>query len=121
MAFNPQQTKRIQIGVSLTVLALVAVLAVMVVSGAFSPSASAPHDDDRSVSTQTDGKPLDQSGTDEHDMTHVDATYRAAEQQLLAAYENDRANPEALLNVANGYFDWGVAAMGVARAGEDEQ
>ena len=52
-------------------------------------------------------------------METVDAQYGTAAQALLAQYEQDPTNPTTLLNVANGYFDWGVAAMNHAASDED--
>ena len=54
-------------------------------------------------------------------MEDADATYGTAAKQLEAKYEVDKSNPSALLNLANGYFDWGAAAMSYAHTDDDNQ
>lgn len=48
-------------------------------------------------------------------MDQVDQTYGTAAKQLLAQYQADSSNPSALLNLANGYYDWGAAALQFAK------
>lgn len=147
MAFNQQQAKRTQAVVVIAVLVLVIVLAVVVLSGGTGPAAPAPAAPEGSASvgqqatagdaasqnggagTQANGGAdasapadahTDASGMELKSMADVDATYGAAEQSLQHAYDKDPANPVALLNLANGYFDWGSAAMHYAASAEDE-
>lgn len=140
MAFNQQQAKRAQAVVVIAVLVLVIVLAAVVLTGGMgpavphaAPSGSAPAgqaapegaganasgDADASAQAGADAH-TDASGMQLDSMADVDATYGAAEQNLQHAYDKDPANPVALLNLANGYFDWGSAAMHYAVSAEDE-
>lgn len=121
MAFDGQQTRRARVAVAVAALAIAAAVGVAAVSGVFSGS-GAPSDGDAgsAKAASSGGADAAQGATsDEHDMSHVDLTYRTTLDQLEGQYEADPSNPSALLNLANGYFDWGVAAMGVAADDED--
>lgn len=124
MAFNVEQTKRTRVVVVILLLVAVIALAVVVFSGAFSPKGSAG---DRSTSQQSDqasgqATPDGQTTSDDgHTMDDVDATYGTAAKQLKAKYEANPADPSTLLNLANGYFDWGTAALSHAKGDEDQQ
>lgn len=139
MAFNQQQAKRAQAAVVIAVLVLVIALAVVVLSGGLGPAVPAAAPAGSSATDQADASAgqadaaagsassaanadahTDASGMELASMADVDATYGAAEQNLQHAYDKDPANPVALLNLANGYFDWGSAAMHYAMSAEDE-
>lgn len=130
MAFNAQQVKRMRVAVLIAVGAIVVVIAVVVFSGAFAGSgtaggAGASDTDTTQPATDTayDGAATsgdDATTSDEHDMSHVDATYSATVEQLQAQFDADPSNPSALLQLANGYFDWGVAALDVVVGDEDQ-
>ena len=137
MAFNTQQTKRAQVVVVVTVMVLVVILAAVVLSGAFMPKASsAPAADAGSVQqdqqssaadstatagTEVSGTTTDANGNTLSTMDEVNATYGTAERNLQATYDADSSNPVALLNLANGYFDWGDAAQSVAKTDDERQ
>lgn len=122
MAFNREQAKRAQAGVVIAALVLAVLLLVFVLSGALAPRAA----------TETAGSSAPPSGAPVPSATgtaaapagggspaDVDASFSAAEEQLRAQYEADPSNPAALLNLANGYFDWGASAMGAATTDEE--
>lgn len=147
MAFNTQQTKRTQVIVVVTAMVLVVILAVVVLSGAFTPKAStAPAanagsaqqtastqtqtqqsqqsstaDSGSGASTEASGTVTDANGNTLSTMDDVNATYGTAERNLQATYDADSSNPVALLNLANGYFDWGDAAQSVAKTDDERQ
>ena len=103
MAFNTQQASRARAAVLIAALVIVAGLAAFVVMGGLAPATSG---DAAAGATGTSSS----AGAAEAVET-VDAQYGTAAQALLAQYEQDPTNPTTLLNVANGYFDWGVAAL----------
>ena len=148
MAFNTQQTKRTQVVVVVTAMVLVVILAVVVLSGAFTPKAasapttdagssqqtataaqaqeqqeqqSAATDSESSASDETSATVTDANGNTLSTMDDVNATYGTAERNLQATYDADSNNPVALLNLANGYFDWGDAAQSVAKTDDERQ
>ena len=143
MAFNTQQTKRTQVVVVVTAMVLVVILAVVVLSGMFTPkatSSSAPATDagssqqsatntttgaasasDEGASSETSSTVTDANGNTLSTMDDVNATYGTAERNLQATYDADSSNPVALLNLANGYFDWGDAAQSVAKTDDERQ
>ena len=104
MAFSNQQLGRVRAAVVLAALVCVAaVAAFLVLSGGSAPVTGSSESD---ASTQTaQGAQADQADAVES----IDAQYGTAAQSLRAQYEADPSNPSALLNLANGYFDWGVA------------
>lgn len=53
-------------------------------------------------------------------MESVNAQYGQAQKTLQAQYDADPSNPDALLKLANGYFDWGVQAMNAAKTDDDK-
>lgn len=120
MAFSAQQTKRMQVVIVAAIAIVVAVIAFVVLSGAFAPRSVNDADADAAqASTSADATV---SGTsDEHDMSHVDANYTSTIEQLQAQYDADPTNPSTLLQLANGYFDWGAAAQQVAATDEDSR
>ena len=122
MAFSAQQTKRMQAAIVIVAGIVVAALAVAVFSGTLAPGAPASTVSDGASSGQTQA-PASTGGetsSEAHDMTHVDANYEATVGQLQAQYDADPSNPSALLQLANGYFDWGAAALQVAATDEDD-
>ena len=116
MAFSDQQAGRARAIVLIVALIVVAALAVAVVSGVFSPAAQSGDQSGQEQATSADGS---ETSTDGSAMESIDAQYGAAAQQLASQYEADPTNPSTLLNLANGYFDWGVAAMNHAASDED--
>lgn len=104
MAFSNDQLRRVKgtvLVLGLTVVAIVALVGVLL-SGVLTPPAeSAAPEDTPAVS---DGGSI-------ASMEDVDALYGAATERLEAQYDADASNPSALLDLANGYFDWGAAAM----------
>lgn len=103
MAFNTQQASRARAAVLIAALVIVAGLAAFVVMGGLAPATSGDAAADSASTTS--------SADAAEAMETVDAQYGTAAQALLAQYEQDPTNPTTLLNVANGYFDWGVAAL----------
>lgn len=103
MAFNTQQASRARAAVLIAALVIVAGLAAFVVMGGLAPATSGDVAADAAGTTS--------SADAAEAMETVDAQYGTAAQALLAQYEQDPTNPTTLLNVANGYFDWGVAAL----------
>lgn len=116
MAFSDQQVGRARAIVLIVALIVVAALAVAVVSGVFSPAAQSGDQSGQEQATSADGS---ETSTDGSAMESIDAQYGTAAQQLASQYEADPTNPSTLLNLANGYFDWGVAAMNHAASDED--
>ncbi len=109
MAFSAQQTRRAGAILLVVVLVLVVAVGALVISGFGSSSgtSSASSDQGSSSSTTTDA------------METVDEQYGSAVETLLAQYEADPSNPSTLLSLANGYFDWGVAALSHASDDDD--
>lgn len=124
MAFDAKQTRRAQVIVLAAAAVIVVAIAAVVFSGALTPGAANGTAD--STSQAADGtadgssQAAGQAVSSEHDMTHVDANYASVVEQLQAQYDSDPSNPSALLQLANGYFDWGVAARGVGATDEDD-
>lgn len=116
MAFSDQQAGRARAIVLIVALIVVAALAVAVVSGVFSPAAQSGDQSGQEQATSADGS---ETSTDGSAMESIDAQYGTAAQQLASQYEADPTNPSTLLNLANGYFDWGVAAINHAASDED--
>lgn len=147
MAFDTKQTKKAQAAIVIAALAVAVILLVVVLSGGLAPksassgaagSATAATTTTGSASgavTTTDSGSSSTSSTDTSgtaatstssssqlsSVDEVNATYGKAEQQLQAQYDADQTNPSALLNLANGYFDWGTAVMNVAKTDADNQ
>ena len=123
MAFNAEQTKRARAVIVILLLVAVIALAVVVLSGALTPAGSQGRQASQQ-SEQMDGNASSSSqaaSDDAHTMDDVDATYGTSAKQLKAKYEANPADPSTLLNLANGYFDWGTAAMSHAQGDEDQQ
>lgn len=116
MAFSDQQAGRARAIVLIVALIVVAALAVAVVSGVFSPATQSGDQSGQEQAASADGS---ETSTDGSAMESIDAQYGTAAQQLASQYEADPTNPSTLLNLANGYFDWGVAAMNHAASDED--
>lgn len=106
MAFNTRQASRARAVVLVIALAIVAALAIFVVAGGFAGAPAGSGDVSAVSAGASDG-----ATSDDDTMESVDAQYGTAAQALLAQLEADPTNPTTLLNVANGYFDWGVAAL----------
>lgn len=117
MAFDAQQTRRMQAIVLAVVALIVAAVAIVVLSGALTPGTAA----DTTAEVQQAATTGEADASDEHDMGHVDASYQSVVEQLQAQYDADPGNPSALLQLANGYFDWGVAAMDVVEDEDDDR
>lgn len=120
MAFNTQQAHRTRAAVLVIALLIVAIIAVVVVVGMGSSRLGASSADD----TATAGNATATTGTtddadDAEAMDTVDAQYGTATRQLLAQYDADPSNSSTLINVANSYFDWGVAALNHATTTDD--
>ena len=128
MAFNAEQTKKAQAALVLAVILLVVVL-----SGALTPKAASVSQAGSSAATATTsgsaaantttntgtsaaatGTANSSSDSSINSMDDVNAMYGTAAKQLQAQHEADPDNPSTLLNLANGYFDWGVAALNYA-------
>ena len=125
MAFNSQQTTRARAIVLIAALVVVVAIAVAVIAGGFNPASQAAQGADTSAGTtagqaSTDGTSSDAADSDADAMETVDAQYGTAAQSLRAQHEADPTNPTTLLNLANGYFDWGVAALNHAADDDDE-
>lgn len=118
MAFNRNQTRRMQAALVLGVLAVAVVLLIVVLSGALTPRAATPSGSSSAASATTAAGATSGTASGSESSTDVDASFSVTEQQLKAQYEADPSNPAALLNLANGYFDWGAAAMGAATTDE---
>ncbi len=114
MAFDTRQASRVRAAIVIVVLVAVAALAVAVVTGAFSSAPASDGSDQEASSTSASG------AQDGSAMDQIDAQYGTAAQSLLTQYDADPSNPSALLNLANGYFDWGVAALNHAGGDADE-
>ncbi|MDY4041179.1 MAG: tetratricopeptide repeat protein [Collinsella sp.] len=120
MAFNREQTKRAQAGVVIAILVLAVLLLVFVLSGALTPRSATRAAGSSAASTSAPApSATGTAAAGESSPSDVDASFSAAEEQLKAQYEADPSNPAALLNLANGYFDWGASAMGVATTDEE--
>lgn len=113
MAFSSKQAGRARAAIVIVALVIVAGIAVAVFSGAFSPAPQAASSDASAVVGTESG------ASDGDALEEIDAQYGTATSSLLSQYEADPSNPSALLDVANGYFDWGVAAMNHAADDED--
>lgn len=132
MAFDREQTRRAQGAVVIAALVMAVILLVIVLSGAFkaSPGAAAGSTSSASASTSSTSASAASSsaastGTSSSNsglssMADVDTMYGNAEKQLQTKYDADPTNPSALLNLANGYFDWGYAAMSFAESDDEE-
>lgn len=125
MAFSKDQSRRARSVVVLVLLvAVVSFAAVVLFGGGPLGDASRDASSGSSVaaSNAADGSVASsQAQQDGHTMADVDASYDAATKQLLAKYEANPSDPSTLLNVANGYFDWGATALSHAQGAEDEQ
>lgn len=125
MAFDAQQTRRAQAIVLAAAAVIVVAIAAVVFSGALAPGAATGTADSTSQAADGTADGSSQAAgqavtSGEHDMTHVDANYASVVEQLQAQYDSDPSNPSALLQLANGYFDWGVAARDVVATDEDD-
>lgn len=142
MAFNAHQTKKAQIIVVVMAMVIAVVLAALVLTGSLTPkasstaaadsgsaqqaSATASSSSDSSSGSGASSSAFSSTATDANGnkletMDEVNATYGTAERNLQATYDADSSNPVALLNLANGYFDWGDAAQSVAKTDDEKQ
>lgn len=141
MAFDTAQTKLTRTVIIVVALLVVAIVAVVLVTGVVGPGmigdaaqATSASADGAAAGSDADGAATgtdadaasddaatssDDAADDADAMETVDAQYGTATQQLLTQYEADPSNPSALLNLANGYFDWGVAALNHASTTEE--
>ena len=127
MAFNQAQTRTVRVVVVSLALAAVIVLAVAVVGGGIFGAQSAATSGGSDAQASSDGSgsdgssaPTSSSDEDETTMADVDAQYQDATDTLQAQYDADPENPSALLNLANGYFDWGAAARAYVEDDDDD-
>lgn len=118
MAFNAQQTKRAQAVIVAAVLVIVVAVAAVVLSGVVAPAT--PEAQQTVSGQQGSSEVSSDTVSEEHDMSHVDAQYQTTVDNLRKQYDADPTNPSALLNLANGYFDWGVSALDVVQSDEDQ-
>ena len=118
MAFSNDQSRRVRSAVVVVLLiAMISIAAVVLFGGVpAAPKGDAPAGSaQRHTGVQREGQ------ADGHTMADVDASYGAAAQQLRAKYDANPADPSTLLNLANGYFDWGATAMTHAQGAEDRR
>ncbi len=127
MAFNQDQVRKARAAGLIVALVAVIVLAVAVFSGALgtpkagsSQQGAAGSETAQSTEAQS-GAQSDGSSSSDHTVADVDAENQPVVEQLETRYEDDPSNPTALLNLANGYFDWGVAVMNHAQTDEDDE
>lgn len=127
MAFNQAQTRTVRVVVVSLALVAVIVLAVAVVGGGIFSAQSAATSGGSDAQASSDGSgsdgssaPTSSSDEDETTMVDVDAQYQDATDTLQAQYDADPENPSALLNLANGYFDWGAAARAYVEDDDDD-
>lgn len=131
MAFSNQQAGRTRIVITVVGVICIAAIVVIVAFGmnaAGSANTSVPADTGSAVSntaadasdaSNTDTSADSGTTSDEVTMDEIDAQYGTAANKLHTQYESDPSNPTALLNLANGYFDWGVAAINHATTDEE--
>lgn len=117
MAFDAKQTQRARAVVVIVALAAVLGLAAVVLSGALTPKAPAPSPSP--AASQKGGAQGAASPEQEHSMKDVDMQYGTMVKQLKSQHDANPQDPSSLLNLANGYFDWGMAAMGHAKTDDD--
>lgn len=110
MAFSSEQARRVRAGALVAFAVLVVGVAAAVLSGAFG-SSTAPSERPVAGDADAGARP---AGDSDHDLDDIDATYEPLVHQLQAKLDADPGDPAALLDLANGYFDWGMAAMGHA-------
>ena len=121
MAFDQKQARTARAAIVLAGIAIVAVAALVAVVGfgvgapAAGDAASSPED---TVDMVADAAAA--SEADSHTVDDIDAEYGTATSTLISQYEADPSNPSALVNLANGYFDWGVAVMNHAADAADD-
>ena len=125
MAFDASQARRMRTAIVVVALLAVAIVAVVVVLGFVRPAAQTDATGTVAAASGTDADASsDASGADASDadaadaLETVDAQYGTATNRLLTQYQADPSNPSALLDLANGYFDWGVAALNHATTTE---
>lgn len=130
MAFNQAQTRTVRVVVvSLALVAVIVLVVAVVGGGVFGASTQAQ--DQGGADAQSQGQAASgsdasgggsSSGSDDAtaSMDQVDAQYSQATDTLQAQYEADPDNPSALLNLANGYFDWGAAARNYVQDDDDD-
>ena len=116
MAFDAKSAAKARAVVLIAVLVVVAVIAAVLVFGQGQQQAPVASDGAGQATAGT----TDAATSDGDAMAEIDAQYGTAAQALLGQYNDDPSNPSTLLNLANGYFDWGVAATSHAADSEDE-
>ena len=131
MAFDAQQTgkaRAVIVGVLVVVVIVVAVVLVFQMPGtsgtsgagdAGSSSAAAQTTDTSEGATQDSAGDAGSSASDTHTVDDIDAQYGTTVRSLKAQYEADPSNPSALYNLANAYFDWGLAVQNHAVSDDD--
>lgn len=131
MAFDAQQTgkaRAVIVGVLVVVVIVVAVVLVFQMPGtsgtsgagdAGSSSAAAQTADTSEGAAQDSAGDAGSSASDTHTVDDIDAQYGTTVRSLKAQYEADPSNPSALYNLANAYFDWGLAVQNHAVSDDD--
>lgn len=127
MAFDAQQAGKARIAVvavlAVVVIALVAVLATQLARPAATGDAAEPTAQESTQTSAQDSADTakdDAASADTHTVEDIDAQYGTTVQSLQAQYDADPSNPSALYNLANAYFDWGLAVLNHAVDADDE-
>ena len=131
MAFDAQQTgkaRAVIVGVLVVVVIVVAVVLVFQMPGTSgtsgagdvgSSSAAAQTADTSEGAAQDGASDTGSDASDTHTVEDIDAQYGTTVRSLKAQYEADPSNPSALYNLANAYFDWGLAVQNHAVSDDD--
>lgn len=120
MAFSSKQAGRMRVAVAVAgALCVIAIVSIVALLGLFGAAPASTDTGAAAASgTQTGDDAVDASD-DAVTMDEIDAQYGTAASKLRTQYESDTSNPTALLNLANGYFDWGVAALNHAQTDDE--
>ena len=132
MAFDAQQTgkaRAVIVGVLVVVVIIIAVILAFQMPGtsgtanagdaASSATSSQAATDASEEATQDSAGDAGSSASDTHTVDDIDAQYGTTVRSLKAQYEADPSNPSALYNLANAYFDWGLAVQNHAVSDDD--
>ncbi len=131
MAFDAQQTgkaRAVIVGALVVVVIIIAVILAFQMPGtsgtsgagdAGSSSAAAQTADTSEGAAQDSAGDAGSDASDTHTVEGIDAQYGTTVRSLKAQYEADPSNPSALYNLANAYFDWGLAVQNHAVSDDD--
>ena len=132
MAFDAQQTgkaRAVIVGALVVVVIIIAVILAFQMPGtsgtanagdaASSATSSQAATDASEEATQDSAGDAGSSASDTHTVDDIDAQYGTTVRSLKAQYEADPSNPSALYNLANAYFDWGLAVQNHAVSDDD--